>query len=338
MKNLLIGLCLASLIGCGTSSGIVAESGIKNVAGEFIFPDPVVYNFADPFVLTASDGFYYMYGTVTDGGGIYVTYRSADLKKWENMGSVFSTRRDNWAYKDFWAPEVVERGGLFYMFYTARQKETDRLHIGLAVSDHPLGPFVDTRNAPLLGLDYANIDAHVFTDDDGRTYMYYSRDISENPVGYIRTSDIYAVELNRNNFEPIAKPVFIFTPEQEWETLPIQRDHYWNEGPGVVKIDNIYYMTYSGNPFFSFEYAIGLATATSPLGPWVKCESNPMVQGSRGQGISGPGHNCVFKSHDGQDYYIAYHVHKDPTVGGGARNILVSQVVFENGIMMLLTD
>jgi len=324
MKLFFVGLCIMTVIGCDKS-------------GEFIFPKAVVQNLADPFVLTASDGAYYMYGTTTNMGGGFRVYKSTDLLKWEDEGWAFSNRRENWAYKDFWAPEVVERAGHFYMLYTARAKVTDRLHIGLAVSDSPLGPFEDKRGSPLLGLDYAHIDGSVFIDSDNRVYMYYVRDVSENIVDGSRRSDIYVAELD-SNFELLGEPEYLFSPEQEWETLPISQGWLWNEAPFVVKNDDIYYMTYSGNPFFAFEYAIGLATSSSPNGPWVKYKNNPVVQGSREQGVSGTGHNCIFKSHDGKKTYMAYHVHMDPESGGGPRKILISQIRFENGTIRLVKD
>ena len=325
-KHLLVLYCLfflsMLLIGC-------------NSGEEYVFPEPVVRNLADPFVLAATDGVYYMYGTSTNESGVFRVWSSTDLENWESRGIVFAYQRGDWAYTHFWAPEVIEHDGRFYMFYTAREWETERLHIGLAVSDSPLGPFIDERNAPLLGLDFANIDASPFIDDDGRIFLYFSRDCSENIVNGIHRSDIYVIELG-DNFEPIGEPLFLFSPTQDWETREIQPGWQWVEGPSVVRRGDLYYMTYSGNPYFAFEYAIGLATSDSPLGPFEKYENNPVVEGNLDQGISGPGHNSIFQSQDGTRTYIAYHIHINPDVGGGERMVLISQVEFENGTMRLI--
>ena len=302
---------------------------------QYVFPEPVVRHLADPFVLTASDGVYYMYGTSTNEGGVFRAWSSTDLENWQSEGIVFYYRRGDWAYTHFWAPEVVERDGRFYMFYTARERSTNRLHIGLAVSDSPLGPFVDERQRPLLNVNYAVIDAHVFIDDDGRIFMYYSRDCSENVVNGIHRSDIYVVELDED-FEQKGDPIFLFSPTQEWETKDVQLGWLWVEGPSVIKIGDTYYMTYSGNPYYAFEYAIGVATSDSPTGPFEKYEGNPVVQGDMEQNVSGTGHNSIFRSQDGERIYIAYHIHMNPTVGGGSRKVLISQVEFIDGTMRLI--
>jgi len=326
MKIILPILCLIPVCmqGCGRNA-------------EFIFPDAVVQNLADPFVLLASDGVYYMYGTSTNSGGGFPVYYSADLVNWTSGGPwAYTNRRTNWAYRDFWAPEVVERNGNFYMFYSAREFGTDRSHIGLAVSGSPLGPFIDERGMPLLDLDYENIDGHVFIDEDGRIYMYYSRDARENIVNGIHRSDIYAVELDQN-FLPLGEPVFLFAPSQPWETVNVQQGWRWNEGASVIKVDGVYYMTYSGNPYFSFEYAIGIATSKSPLGPWEKNKNNPAVRGSKKQSVSGTGHNSIFTAPGGK-IYIAYHVHINPEEGGGRRKILISRAEFKDNVMRLINE
>ena len=299
------------------------------------FPAPVVDLIGDPFVLTASDGNYYMYGTSHIEQGGYHVWQSSDLTTWEQVGRSFINPEDSWVYRDFWAPEVIEYQGKYYMFYTAREKARDILQIGLAVADSPVGPFVDPLGKAMLDVDYAVIDASVLVDDDGRIYMYYSRDCSVNVVDGINRSDIYVVELNEN-FEQISEPVFLFAPSQQWETGEIEKNFMWNEGASVIKADGLYYMTYSGNPFWAFEYAVGVATSTSPTGPFEKYEQNPVLTGCLEQKVSGTGHNCIFKSHDGEKTYIAYHVHQDFDKRGGDRSAIISEVKFENGYMKLV--
>src|SRR3546814_6522325 len=44
-------------------------------------------------------------------------------------------------------------------------------HINVAVSDSPLGPFVQEAHAPML--ETKAIDNHLFFDDDGTPYIYF---------------------------------------------------------------------------------------------------------------------------------------------------------------------
>ena len=264
---------------------------------DYIFPKAVVENIGDPFVLTASDGYYYMYGTSHVEQGGYHVWKSSDLEEWKLEGRSFINPDNSWVYKDFWAPEVIEYKGKYYMFYTAREIERDILQIGLAVADEPIGPFIDKKQSPVLDVDYAVIDASILI-DDGKIYLYYSRDCSVNIVDGIHRSDIYVVELDEN-FDQKDAPVFLFAPTQEWETKLVENGWMWNEGASVIKVGEFYYMTYSGNPFWSFDYAVGLAVSTSPIGPFEKYAKNPVLRGCSEQKISGTGHNSIFTSHDG---------------------------------------
>ena len=70
-------LMLALLMGgCGGNSRTFEPS------------NPIDVALGDPYVLLASDGRYYMYGTggVKDGFGCYV---SDDLAHWEDLGAVY---------------------------------------------------------------------------------------------------------------------------------------------------------------------------------------------------------------------------------------------------------
>lgn len=70
----------------------------------------------------------------------------------------------------FWAPEVYERNGKFYMLYTAQE------FLAMAVSDSPTGPFTKTSDEFIIS-DYRAIDGNILFDDDGSIYLYFSADI-----------------------------------------------------------------------------------------------------------------------------------------------------------------
>ena len=56
----------------------------------------------------------------------------------------------------------------FYMFFSAQS------HVCVAVSDSPLGPFVQKEKKPMIEGEKC-IDNTLFIDDDGRKYMYFDR-------------------------------------------------------------------------------------------------------------------------------------------------------------------
>src|SRR5690606_27919622 len=104
-------LLILTVISCGQSKDNVNRT----------YTNPLSVSMGDPFVLLAPDSTYYMYGT---GGGAkdgFAVYSSKDLVDWENEGQVFWGNTDSsWSLHSFWAPEVFERNGKYYMFYSAQ--------------------------------------------------------------------------------------------------------------------------------------------------------------------------------------------------------------------------
>ena len=95
--------------------------------------------------------------------------------------------RDHGGVANFWAPEVYERGGKFYMLYSADWKENptnelENFRIGVAVADKPTGPFKELFDKPLFDPGYPVIDGNLIDDEDGRTYLYFSRCCYKHPV------------------------------------------------------------------------------------------------------------------------------------------------------------
>ncbi|TVY05697.1 glycoside hydrolase family 43 protein [Paenibacillus cremeus] len=243
---------------------------------------------------------------------------------------------DSWGFRQFWAPEVVQRDGKFYMYYTARWKEKDSLRIGAAIADHPAGPFIDVYDRPMFDFGYAAIDAHILFDDDGRMYMYYSRDCSENVANGRFESHIYGLELADDMITVQVEGICLCQPDQEWEMKSLSRGQQWNEGPFVLKREGLYYLMYSANFFGGHDYSVGYATAKHPLGPFVKYEHNPVLVSDREE-ISGPGHHSVIASPDGTELFIVYHIHMDPALGGGNRQVCMDRMRFrEDGSIEVL--
>ena len=74
-----------------------------------------------------------------------------------------------WAGRQMWAPDAAERGGKYYLYFPAKDKQ-DVFRIGAAVGDKPSGPFT-AQPQPIAG-SYS-IDPAVFKDADGEYYMYF---------------------------------------------------------------------------------------------------------------------------------------------------------------------
>ncbi|MDE6098856.1 MAG: glycoside hydrolase family 43 protein [Muribaculaceae bacterium] len=334
MKKELVALC--AIMSALTS---VSSQGPAAVEPDGIhISNPVPLKFGDPFLLHASDGNYYMYGTsLSDGFEAYVSYDG--LRGWEPLGQVYKGGQPGqWNQDCFWAPEVYERDGRYYMFYSANSRnnptaEEENFKIGVAVSDTPAGPFVDLYNRPVFEIDYPVIDANVYFDDaSGKAYLYYSRCCYKHPVeseiaeelrrqgiyDYIEESWVYGVELKPDFSGICGEPVLLLAPptkagdrQSEWESRSATRheaNRRWTEGSYIFRHGDTYYMMYSANFYGGGNYAVGYATSHSPLGPFVKADNNPVLQenASSGGRVLGTGHNMVVKHTDGT-YYTVYH-------------------------------
>jgi beta-xylosidase len=280
-----------------------------------------ITNIGDPFILV-HDGIYYHYSTSANDG--FKVYTSTNLVDWKMQGYCY--RDSKVGIGDFWAPEVYYYKDSFYMFFTSKNKYQDRLMLSVAIAKDPLGPFVDVSDSPTFDFGYAAIDAHVFFDTDGRIYMYYSKDCSENIVNGVHTSQIYAVELTDDLLYTKGTPVMVLTPEgPHEERLP---DWQWNEGPFMLKDDDTYYLSYSSNFFQSKDYSVSYATSNHPLGPFHKAEENPILSYIPDT-ISGPGHNAYFKTFDDVPM-TTFHIHTNPENPSGNRRTCFSRYSITN--------
>ncbi len=278
----------------------------------------------DPFVLM-HEGVYYLFGT-TDGTELkrFRCWRSGDLSVWENIGHTLELTPDSWSTGTFWAPEIVFFRGRFYMSYTATNPGHKGYKVCIAVSNSPDGPYEEYA-APLFDNGIPCWDSHIFIDTDNTPYLFYTS--KETSYGIQLREDMKSLEGN---------PVRCTEIDQAWEMPPSEPKFWCNEGPFVIKHNGLYYMTYSGNHYASSLYAIGYATAHSPLGPWTKNPDNPVVKSDPSVPVSGPGHNSFTVSPDKTELFMVYHTHKNAQPGG-ERVVNIDRVVFDDSGRMRLT-
>ncbi|UJF31883.1 family 43 glycosylhydrolase [Paenibacillus hexagrammi] len=259
------------------------------------YSNSVLPNVADPYVLYYQ-GTYYLYATTTNWNGTgqgFKVYTSPDLVHWTEQQQLALSKADSWGNDRFWAPEVREKDGVFYLYYAVEER------LAVATSSSPLGPFVQDVKQPIHP-NTPEIDAHVFTDDDGKRYMYFVRFNNDN--------EIWAAELN-DDMKTIKEDTlkFMFKATQDWEHSQKQPVADINEGPFVIKHNGTYYLTYSGNHFESPDYGVGYATAPTPMGPWTKYAYNPIMKSNTI--VPGAGHHSLVQSPDGKELFMVYHTH-----------------------------
>ena len=89
----------------------------------------------------------------------------------------------------------------------------------------------------------------------------------------------------------------------------------------------MYYLFYSCNAYTTPYYSVGVATATSPYGPF-KQASEPIISTDIVK-QNGPGHGDLFKDNDGNWQYVL-HTHKSAFAAQPRRTAIV-QLDFADG-------
>lgn len=74
-----------------------------------------------------------------------------------------------WADRQMWAPDAAYKNGTYYLYFPAKDRQ-GAFRIGVATSKSPVGPF-KAQPQPIKGS--FSIDPAVFTDTDGKSYMYF---------------------------------------------------------------------------------------------------------------------------------------------------------------------
>lgn len=270
-----------------------------------VITDSLGADHGDPFVLRYLDQ-YYLYHTGKRGISVYT---SPDLAHWEFKGFALTAQTGvgHWAEIDLWAPEVFYHEGTFFMYVAGTRAlrnggDDHARRQGLARSQTPLGPF-QWDDRPLIPEEWS-IDGHPYRDEDGSLWLYYNirTEATRYRDGTIGCGNV--VEQMEAPDRRRGPQIPVTFPTERWEGNR-EGTWYWNEGPVILKRRGIYYQMYSGGCYADDTYAVGVATAPTPAGPWVKDPANPQLISTAG--IRGPGHHSVTTGPDGATLYAVYH-------------------------------
>lgn len=296
-----------------------AEDHNPVLEGYYADPDILYSEKTDSFyIYPTSDGF--------DGwsGWYFKTFSSKNLVDWKDEGTILDLKKDvTWANRNAWAPCIVEKkinGQYKYFYYfTAAQK------IGVAVADHPAGPFTDSGK-PLINWKPEGvkggqeIDPEVFTDPKtGKSYLYWGN-------GYMA-----GAELNDD---------MISLNMATLKTFNI--DKTFREGTSVIFRNGVYYFMWSEDDTRSPNYKVRYATSDSPLGTLTIPENNIVIQRDPVTNIFATGHNSAIQIPGKDEWYLVYHRFTYPKgvdmprgSGGFHREVCIDKLEFDaNGKLL----
>ena len=294
----------------------------------------------DPYVFVEGNT-YYIVGTSDRNPDVVDCYVTTDFVTYEPHYGIYDpTLYDGWEDREealIFAPEIYNFDGLYYMYYSAKD-DTLRRRCSVVVADNPLGPYrpivndeVDGLNNPLFhNAEYLKrgLDATVFTDDDGKRYIYFT--VTADTQHIVGMELISPYEADWSTYRELLKPGRVDSDSDEilleWE---MYRDNkiQINEAPFMIKSGGKYYLTYSTNGCWNKYYNVCYAVSDSPLGnfekpyeegkiwtnlllgfPGTNDEEEPVYDQWEGF-ASGTGHHCFF--YVGEELMIGYHAHQN---------------------------
>ena len=181
-----------------------------------------------------------------------------------------------WAERQMWAPDAACQDGKYYLYFPAKRAD-GIFQIGVAVGEHPGGPFV-AEPQPIEG-SYS-IDPAVFGDSDGAFYLYFGgiwggqlqkyRDnrydaAHEEPAPEQEALAPRVARLTRDMKEFDEPPRAVQILDEGGQPL-LAGDHArrYFEAPWLHRHGGKYYFSYSTGDTHLLCYAVG----DSPYGPF----------------------------------------------------------------------
>jgi beta-xylosidase len=276
-----------------------------------IYTNPVVAgDYPDPSVIRVGRD-YYATATSSEWSPEFPILHSRDLVNWEIIGEVFP-KRPEWSVGNYWAPEIWQENGKFYIFYVAR-RANGPLCIAVATAAKPTGPYTD--HGALECQEVGSIDAFPIRDETGKLFIVWKED--GNSVN--KPTPLWAQEFDDKNYKLIGERKEILRNEPaSWEGNLV-------EGPYIMRRNGWFYMFYSGNACCGREckYALGVARSKTLLGTWEKDPSNPILKGNEDWRC--PGHGTIVTDETGRTYMM-YHAYDPKDTVYVGRQALLDEV------------
>ncbi|VXC03194.1 Glycosyl hydrolases family 43 [Arthrobacter sp. 9V] len=267
----------------------------------------------DPFVVTLQEsGQYLLFGSTDENiwsgpATGFDCYRSSDLRTWEGPIEAFRPPAGFWSQKQFWAPEVHEHQGRYFMFATftapGRCRGTQILSASM-----PEGPYEPWSDGPVTPHDWECLDGTLHIDQAGDPWMVFCHEWKQ-----VHDGTIMAQRLSADLRHAIGEPVFLFSAsEAPWARaldLPSVRDRefpaYVTDGPFLFRLGSgRLIMLWSS--FGDRGYSMGIARSESGtvVGPWTQ-EEEPLW------GTDG-GHGMIGRALDGSLFLTLHQPNKSP--------------------------
>lgn len=240
----------------------------------------------DPYILRW-DGKLVLYGSTdpdiwkSEGIGFDAYISSGDLDQWDGPFPAFRPGEGFWSKKNFWAPEVYEYQGAFYMLATFLPIEGHRGTAVLRATD-PLGPFLPWSEGPVTPREWESLDGTLWI-ENSIPYMVFCHEWQQ-----VGNGEICGIELSQDLKTSVGNAAILFRAHDALWAQPLPKrapGSYVTDGPNLYRDDNgTLFLLWSS--FVESGYALGVAVSESGTlaGPW-KQEDTPLYSNDGGHGM-----------------------------------------------------
>ena len=255
----------------------------------------------DPFILLEG-GRYYLYGsrgneTWGKATGLDV-YESDDLVSWSGPSVVFTPPEGFWADMHFWAPEVHQYHGKFYMFVSFKS-ETACRGTQILVADTPKGPFTLHSDGPVTPRDWECLDGTLYIERDGKPYMVFCHEWLQ-----VKDGEMCAVRLSDDLKQAVGEPFLLFrASEPDWALK--DKTEFVTDGPWMYRTaSGKLLMLWSSSAANGYVEAIAYSDNGDVTGRWQHQKQLLFDQDG--------GHGMIFTSKEGKLFFILHNPNNSP--------------------------
>jgi arabinan endo-1,5-alpha-L-arabinosidase len=296
-------------------------------AAQESYTNPVITPVAaDPDVIRAEDGTFYLFATQDDWGDgqgdhYLPVFSSLDLVNWEFIGDAFEAP-PSWKKGGgfMWAPDISYFKGIYYLYYASSLWGDPNPCIGLATSATPEGSWEDLGGPVFCSKDIGvnnSIDPFVWYENGERTMVWGS------------WHNIYAVALNEDGTKAVG------------EKTQLADTRF--EAPHIMKRNGFYYLFVSSGSCCEGEfssYTTWVGRSENLLGPYVDSTERDLRHGGgevvlhRNDVWVAPGHTSVMTDDAGADWLLYHAISADdPRLPNGVnrRPTLIDKIVWQDG-------
>ena len=255
----------------------------------------------DPFILLEG-GRYYLYGSRGNEAWGKATgldvYESNDLVSWSGPSVVFTPPEGFWADMHFWAPEVHQYHGKFYMFVSFKS-ETACRGTQILVADTPKGPFTLHSDGPVTPRDWECLDGTLYIDRDGKPYMVFCHEWLQ-----VKDGEMCAVRLSDDLKQAVGEPFLLFrASEPDWALK--DKTEFVTDGPWMYRTaSGKLLMLWSSSAANGYVEAIAYSDNGDVTGRWQHQKQLLFDQDG--------GHGMIFTSKEGKLFFILHNPNNSP--------------------------